>query len=120
MGVGLFVLIGFDIAIGHGRLIPLLVVLALAYLVALVVANRRGLMSEPTGEIESGEVDLLRYMASHGPCTERDLVRVAGVGVSEDEIFNWAKDAEKRGLVTLLSNGHWQITEATRERVSGS
>ena len=117
MGVALFVLVLFDVTAANGRLLPVIVVLAVAYIGALIYFGVAGREREVIEAIEPGDIALLRYLMANGPCTERQLMDAADRDVGESEIFDWAKRAEGRGLVTLLSNGHWQITDAARRNL---
>jgi len=117
MGVALFVLVLFDVTAANGRLLPVIVVLAVAYIGALIYFGVAGREREVIEAIEPGDIGLLRYLMANGPCTERQLMDAADRDVGESEIFDWAKRAEGRGLVTLLANGHWQITDAARRNL---
>src|SRR5215208_7432613 len=117
MGVTLFVLVLFDVTAANGRLFPVIAVLLVAYLGAILYFARTGRDHEVIEAIEPGDMALLRYLMANGPCTEQQLMAAAGGDVGENEVFDWAKGAEGRGLVTLLPTGHWQITETARSNL---
>lgn len=106
-----------DIATGS-RFFSWVALYGFVYFGCLLYAWRKGLLKKPPAEIERGERPFLDYLQSEGPSTERQLADAVPEGASEHEVFDWARDAERRGLIRLASNGNWELTDDTRMRLS--
>jgi hypothetical protein len=113
----LLALVVVDIATG-GEVLAWVALLGLVYLGCLLYARRKGLLKKPAAEIAGSERPFLDYLQARGPSTERELADVAPEGASEHEVFDWARDAESRGLIKLASNGNWELTDDTQVRLS--